>query len=105
MVMPHDMTYSIQHLATNKVTGMLFMFVTALDADGLADFEANHPGATRQANGKLQGNRANWFINTFSSLDDGVSDPEDILKKGVEVMTRVSKDREERNRARTAQRG
>lgn len=101
IVLPGENTYALHHFATNTVTGDLFIMVTALDVEGVDDFQQHFPSATIRRGaqaGKLPGKRGDWFINSFNHLDDGVSEPENIFRKGVGMMQAATEDSTKRFR-------
>jgi hypothetical protein len=91
---PPEMTYTIHHFATHKVTGDRFMLITSENQAGLKDFADHFPTSKKLGNGKLPGNRAEWIVVVFPTLDDGISDPEDIFRKGLDFMNRRKEDRD-----------
>lgn len=95
-LLPHENTYTLFHFATDKVTGDMAFMVTALDADALEDFKKHYPTAKLRQHFKNMQKRGDWQMNSFPTLDDGVSDFETVFLRGVGMMERIATDQSKR---------
>jgi hypothetical protein len=93
---PQTLGYSVAHLATNKTTGEMLWWGFAQTTAGLNQIRADFPGARFAATlGALFTNRADWTMNSFPAMDDGVKSFDDIFRAGHEALVKVSADRQQ----------
>jgi hypothetical protein len=97
--LPNQMTYVLHHVATDSVTGDALFIVTSDKPEGIQDFLTDFENPRTVNNLKKLSKRGDWKMNMFPEFDDGESDFEDIIRKGVESMERAATDRAYRKNA------
>jgi hypothetical protein len=93
------MPYTLYQVATNKVTGEVFFIVTANTPKGIQDFREDFENPQTINNLNQLPNRSDWQMNMFPDVDDGQTDFETLVVKGVARMSNASADRQYRRDA------